>query len=63
MLCVIPQIRKVPCDHSDGDHRKQFNSVIKKNYGLSDGGFPFTLEMFWTEYNDFNKNNGPFGGD
>ena len=29
MLCVIPHIRKYAKDHSDSDHRKQVNNVIK----------------------------------
>ena len=29
MLCAIPHIRKDAKDHSDSDHRKQVNNVIK----------------------------------
>ena len=37
MLCVITQIGNDESDNSEGDHRKQVNSVIKTAlYGLSE---------------------------
>ena len=36
ILCVIPRILKDASDHSDADHRKQFNTIIKTLFdGLS----------------------------
>ena len=32
-------------------------------YGLSEDEFNVTLDLFWSEYNYFNHNNGPFDGD
>ena len=61
MLCVIPLILKKSKDHSDSDHRKQVNNVIKMLFhGLSEDEITFTLDLFCTEYTDFDENIGSF---
>ena len=63
MLCVIPHIRKDAKDHSYSEHRKQVNNLIKTLFhGLSEDEMDFTLDLFWTDYTDFDKNNGSFDG-
>ena len=63
MLCVINQIHKDTIDNSDGDNRKQVNSIIKKLfYGLYKDKFHVNLDLFCNEYSDFNHKNGPFYG-
>ena len=50
LLCVIPNIRIDTKDHSDRNHRKQVNNVIKRLYsGSSEEEMNVTLDMFWTE--------------
>ena len=64
MICVIPHIRKDAKDHSDSDHRKQVNNVIKTLFsGVSEDEMAATKEIFWTEYTDFDKNIGSFNAD
>ena len=64
MICVIIHICKYTSNHSDGDHRKNVSIVIKiLFYVLSSDEFHFTLDLFWTDYNDCDNKNGPFGGD
>ena len=64
MLCVITHIRKYSSDHSDDDNGKQDNTVIKTFFnGWSEDELNFTLELFWTEYTDFDKNDWTFDGD
>ena len=49
MLCVIPHIRKDAKDHSDRNHRKQVNNVIKTLfYGSSEEEINVNLDIFWT---------------
>ena len=49
MLCVIPHIRKYAKDHSDRNHRKQVNNVIKTLFsGSSEEEMNVTLDVFWT---------------
>ena len=64
MLCFIIHICKDAKDHSDSDHMKQVNNVIKKlSHELSEDEMEFTLELFWTEYTDFYNKNVSFDGD
>ena len=57
MLCVIPHICKDAKDHSDSNHRKQVNNVIKRLFfGSSEEEMNVTLHMFWTEYTAFDNN-------
>ena len=47
MLCVIPHIRKYAKDHSDRNHRKQVNNVIKTLFsGSSEAEMNVTLDVF-----------------
>ena len=56
MLCVIPHIRKYENDHSDSDHRKQVNNVIKPLFsGASEEEMAVTQDIFLTEYTDFDN--------
>ena len=56
MLCVIPHIRKDAKYHSDRNHRKQVNNVIKTLFsGSSEEEMDVTLDVFWTEYTDFDN--------
>ena len=64
MLCVIPHICKYAKDHSDRNHRKQVNNVIKRLFsGTSEEEMNVTLNMFWTEYTDFDNKIGSFDAD
>ena len=64
ILCVIPHIFKDAKDHSDTYNRKQANNLINTFFsGLSEDDIYFTQDIFWTEYNEFNKNIGSFYGD
>ena len=63
MLCVIPYIHKYLKDHSDRNHRKQVNNVIKKNSGASEEEMAVTQDIFWTEYTDFDNKIGSFYAD
>ena len=50
VLCVIPPILKDLKDHSDSDHRKQVNKVIKKlSHVLSLDKMSVTQGMFWAD--------------
>ena len=61
MLCVIPHIRKDAKYHSDIDHRKQVNNVIKKLFsGASEEKIDVTQDIFWTEYTEFDNKVGSF---
>ena len=47
MLCVIPHNRKDSKDHSDSDHSKQVNNVIKTLFhGLPEDEMAVTLDTF-----------------
>ena len=47
MLCVIPHIHMDAKDHSDINHRKQVNNVIKRLFSGSSGEeMNVTLDMF-----------------
>ena len=47
MLCVIPNIRIDTKDHSDRNHRKQVNNVIKRLFsGSSEEEMNVTLDIF-----------------
>ena len=51
MLRVIPHILKDAKDHSDSDHKKQVNNVIKTLfYGAYEEEIAVTIYLFWTEY-------------
>ena len=64
MLCVITHIRKDAKYHSDSDHRKKVNNVIKTLFsGASEEEMAVTQDIFWTEYTDFDKNIGSFNAD
>ena len=64
MICVIPHIHTDAKDHSDSDHRKQVNSIIKTLFsGSSEDEMSVTQDIFWTEYTDFDNNIGSFDGD
>ena len=64
MLCVIPHIHKDSKDHSDNDHRKQVNNVIKTLFsGASEDEMAVTLDLFWTEYTVFDNMIGSFDAD
>ena len=64
MLYVIPHILKDSKYHSDSDHRKQVNNVIKTLfYGASEEEMAVTLDIFCTEYAEFDNNISPFDGD
>ena len=64
MLCVIPHIRKDAKYHSDSDHRKQVNNVIKTSFsGEYEEEIAVTQDIFWTEYTDFDNNIGSFDAD
>ena len=61
MLCVIPHIRKDAKDHSDSDHRKQVNNVIKTLFsGASEEEISVTQDIFCTEYTEFDNKIGSF---
>ena len=64
VLCVIPHICKDEKDHSDIDHRKQVINVIKTLFhGVPEDEMDVTLDIFWTEYTDFDKKIGSFDAD
>ena len=64
LLCVIPHIHKDKKYNSDSDHRKHVKNVIKTLfYGLYEDELAFTQDLFWTEYTDFDNNNGSFDSD
>ena len=64
MLCVIPHIRKDAKDHSDRNHRKYFNNVIKTLCsGSSEEKMNVTLDVFWTYYTAFDNNVGSYDAD
>ena len=57
MLCVIPHILIDAKDHSDRNNRKKVNNVIKILFsGSSKEEMNVTLDMFWTEYTEFENN-------
>ena len=61
MLCVILNICKDSRDHSDRNHRKQVNNVIKKLFsGSSEEEINVTLDVFWTEYTAFDNKVGSY---
>ena len=56
MLRVIPHIHKYAKYHSESDHRKQVNNVIKTLFsGASEEEMAVTQDLFWTEYTDFDN--------
>ena len=64
MLCVITHIRKNTKYHSDSYHRKNVNNIMKMLFrGLSEEKWLLIKDIFWTEYTDFDCNNGSFGED
>ena len=64
MLCVIPHIHIDAKDHSDRNYRKQVNNVIKRLFsGSSEEEMNVTLDMFLTEYTDFDNKIGSFDDD
>ena len=64
MLCVITHIYKYAKENSDGYHRKQVKNVIKILFhGAYEHKMAVTLDIFWTEYTEFDNKNGLFYGD
>ena len=64
MLCVIPHFRKYAKYHSDSDHRKQVNNVIKTLFsGASEEEMNVTIGVFWTKYNAFDNKVGLYDAD
>ena len=64
MLCVIPHIRKDAKYHSDRNHRKQVNNVIKILFSVSsEEEMDVTLDVFWTEYTAFDNKVGSYDAD
>ena len=64
MFCVIPHVSKYAKDHSDRDHRKQVNNVIKTLFrGLSEDGMAVNQDIFWTECKEFYNKIASFDGD
>ena len=64
MLCVIPRIRIDAKDNSDRNHRKQVNNVRKRLFSeSSEEDMNVNLDMFWTEYTDFDNKIGSFDAD
>ena len=64
MLCVIPHIRKDARVHSDRHHRKQVNNIIKRLFsGSSEEEMNVNLDMFWTEYIQFDNKVGSYDAD
>ena len=56
MLCVISHISKDAKDHSYSDHRKKVNNVINTLFsGASEEEIAVTLDLFWTEYTEFDN--------
>ena len=50
--------------HSDSDHRKQVNNVIKKLFsGSSEDEMSVTQDIFFTGYTDFDNKIGSFDAD
>ena len=64
MLCVIPHICKDAKDHSDRNHRKQVNNVIKTLFsGSSEEEKNVTLDMFLTDSTAFDNKVGSYDAD
>ena len=64
MLCVIYHLQESKKYHSDSEHRKQVNNIIKTLFHeLSVYEMAVTKDLFWTEETLFGKNNGSFDGD
>ena len=64
MICVITHIRKDAKYHLDINHRKQVKNVIKTLFsGSSEEEMNVTLDVFLTEYNDFDNKIGSFYAD
>ena len=64
MLCVITHIRKDAKDHPDRNHGKQVNNIIKRLFsGSSEEEMNVTLDIFWTEFTDFDNNIGSYDAD
>ena len=64
MLYVIPHIQKDAKNHSDSDHRKQVNNVIKTLFhGLPEEKMAVTQDILWTEYNEFDNKISSFDAD
>ena len=63
-IYVISHIRKDAKDHSNSDHRKQVNNVIKTLFfGESEGEMSVTQDIFCTECTDFDNKIGSFDTD
>ena len=64
MIFVIPHIHNDVKYHSNSDHRKQVNNVIKSLFfGQSDDEIDISQDNFWTEYTDFDNKIGTFNAD
>ena len=63
MLCVIPHIREDVFKNEQNKHHIQVNNVIKSLFsGSTEKELHESLDMFWSEYTNFNQNNDPFDG-
>ena len=57
----MPHIYEYVLVNANGEHMKQFNTVIKTLfYGISGNEMNDTFDTFWSEYTSFNYKNGPF---
>ena len=64
MLCAIPHILKDVFDNSFADYMNQVKTVVKNVLnGLSDDKDDVSIDVFWSDYTDFDHKNIPFDGD
>ena len=64
MIFFIPHISKDAKYHSDSNHRKQVNTVIKTLFhGVHEDEISVTQDIFWTEYTKFDNKIGSFDAD
>ena len=64
MLCVIPHICKYEKDYSDSDHSKLVKNFIRTLFhGVPEYEMAVTLDIFCTEYIEFDNKNSSFDGD
>ena len=59
----FPHICDDVIENYDGNHRNRVKNFINSLFcGLPDEKLHVTIDIFWNEYTDFSKNNGPFDG-
>ena len=64
MLCVIPHINENKLLNANEEHMKKANFFIKTLFcWISDDEMNDTFDTFWSDYTEFNYNNGPFDDD